>query len=104
MTHDSVPAYGRWVLVLACVRRAQYDGFVLIMSGFLLLWRTLLTLEMFPILVWMYVRLSIIEERESERAFGPIWRDYATRTPRFFPHFGSAERAHRGDLQPTAKP
>ena len=48
----------------ARVRHPQYDGFVLIMFGFLLQWPTLLTLAMFPILVWMYVRLGIAEERE----------------------------------------
>ncbi len=31
----------------------QYDGFILIMLGFLLQWPTLLTLLMFPILVVM---------------------------------------------------
>jgi protein-S-isoprenylcysteine O-methyltransferase Ste14 len=67
-------------------------------------WPTLLTLAMFPILVWMYVRLAITEERDSERAFGQVWRDYATRTPRFFPRFNTAEGAHGGDPHPTARP
>jgi protein-S-isoprenylcysteine O-methyltransferase Ste14 len=58
---------------------------------------------MFPILVWMYVRLAITEERDSEQAFGQVWRDYAALTPRFFPHFGSGEAAHGGDPHPTAK-
>ncbi len=88
----------------ARVRHPQYDGFVLIMFGFLLQWPTLLTLAMFPILVWMYVRLAITEERDSERAFGQVWRDYAAHTPRFFPHFGAPEGAHGGDPHPTAKP
>jgi protein-S-isoprenylcysteine O-methyltransferase Ste14 len=88
----------------ARVRHPQYDGFVLIMFGFLLQWPTLLTLVMFPILVWMYVRLAITEERDSERAFGQVWRDYAAHTPRFFPQFGTAEGAHGGDPHPTARP
>jgi protein-S-isoprenylcysteine O-methyltransferase Ste14 len=83
----------------ARVRHPQYDGFVLIMFGFLLQWPTLLTLAMFPILVWMYVRLAIVEERDSERLFGQAWRDYAARTPRFFPRFGTRDSAHRGDLR-----
>jgi len=33
----------------------------------------------------MYVRLSIAEERDSEKAFGQAWRDYAAETPRFIP-------------------
>lgn len=88
----------------ARVRHPQYDGFVLIMFGFLLQWPTLLTVAMFPILVWMYVRLAIAEERDSERLFGPMWRDYAARTPRFFPHFGTPKDAPRSAPQPTAKP
>jgi protein-S-isoprenylcysteine O-methyltransferase Ste14 len=67
------------------VRHPQYIGFVAIMFGFLLQWPTLLTLAMFPVLVVMYVRLAIAEERDSEMAFGQAWRDYASQTPRFIP-------------------
>lgn len=67
------------------VRHPQYVGFVLIMFGFLLQWPTLLTLAMFPVLLWMYLRLSIREEREAKKAFGEAWRHYAEKTPRFFP-------------------
>ena len=81
----------------ARVRHPQYDGFVLIMFGFLLQWPTILTLAMFPVLVWMYVRLAKTEERDSERVFGQAWRDYAGRTPRFFPRLGPVSRPHPGD-------
>src|SRR3972149_5432180 len=47
----------------ARIRHPQYAGFVLIMFGFLLQWPTILTLGMFPILVWVYVRLARREER-----------------------------------------
>jgi len=43
------------------------------------------TLGMFPILVWMYVRLARTEERDAEAYFGERWREYAARTPRFIP-------------------
>ena len=69
----------------ARVRHPQYDAFVLIMFGFLLQWPTILTLLMFPVLVWMYVRLARIEERDADAYFGERWRDYAARTPRFIP-------------------
>jgi protein-S-isoprenylcysteine O-methyltransferase Ste14 len=36
----------------AHVRHPQYVGFILVMLGFLLQWPTLLTLAMFPLLVW----------------------------------------------------
>lgn len=67
------------------VRHPQYIGFVAIMAGFLLQWPTLLTIAMFPVLVVMYVRLAINEERDSEAAFGDAWRHYAAVTPRFIP-------------------
>jgi len=42
------------------------------MFGFLLQWPTPLTLAMFPVLVWMYSRLSTHEERETEKHSAPI--------------------------------
>ncbi len=65
------------------------------MLGFLFQWPTLVTLAMFPVLVFMYVRLALREERDSEREFGQLWRDYAQRTPRFFPRFNKADESHR---------
>jgi protein-S-isoprenylcysteine O-methyltransferase Ste14 len=69
----------------ARVRHPQYDGFVLIMFGFLLQWPTLVTLAMFPILVVTYIRLARREEREVRSAFGAAWDAYAAVTPAFFP-------------------
>ena len=69
----------------AKIRHPQYDAFVLIMFGFLLQWPTLLTLLMFPVLVWMYVRLAHTEERDAEVRFGAQWREYAAHTSRFIP-------------------
>jgi protein-S-isoprenylcysteine O-methyltransferase Ste14 len=76
--------------VYARVRHPQYVGFILIMFGFLIQWPTILTLLMFPVLVFMYVRLARSEERQTEQDFGQDWRDYAARTPRFFPRFAGA--------------
>ena len=53
--------------------------------GFLLQWPTLLTMAMFPVLVWMYRRLAIIEEAEMPARFGPEYEDWAARSPRFVP-------------------
>jgi protein-S-isoprenylcysteine O-methyltransferase Ste14 len=72
----------------ARVRHPQYAGFVLIMFGFLLQWPTLVTLVMFPILVFMYVRLALWEEREVRAQFGAEYERYAARTPRFVPRLG----------------
>ena len=54
-----------------------------------------MTLAMFPVLVFMYVRLALREERDSEREFGELWRNYAQRTPRFLPRFNKAEQGGR---------
>ena len=69
----------------ARIRHPQYAAFVLIMLGFFVQWPTLLTLVMFPLLVWMYLRLARREEREVEDEFGEVYRRYAAATPAFFP-------------------
>ena len=69
----------------ARMRHPQYVGFVLIMFGFLLQWTTLVTLLMFPILVWMYGRLAMAEEKEMRARYGALYDAYASRTPRFLP-------------------
>jgi protein-S-isoprenylcysteine O-methyltransferase Ste14 len=44
---------------------------------------------MFPILVAMYGRLAVTEEREMRERFGAEFEAYAARTPRFFPALGN---------------
>jgi protein-S-isoprenylcysteine O-methyltransferase Ste14 len=75
----------------AWVRHPQYVGFVVIMIGFLLQWPTLATLLMFPVLVWIYVRLARREEVASAQEFGDAWRTYAQATPAFIPRFGAPD-------------
>jgi protein-S-isoprenylcysteine O-methyltransferase Ste14 len=75
------------------VRHPQYLAFIAIMLGFFVLWPTLLTLLMFPVLVFMYVRLAHREEREVAAKFGDTWREYADRTPRWFPRIGGRTEA-----------
>jgi methanethiol S-methyltransferase len=73
----------------ARVRHPQYAGFVAIMLGFLLQWPTILTLAMFPVLVVMYARLAILEERDMRAQFGNTYKAYAERTPRFVPRLSA---------------
>jgi Cu+-exporting ATPase len=83
----------------ARVRHPQYDAFVVIMIGFLLQWPTLVTLAMFPVLVWVYVRLAKREEEAARAEFGAAWDAYAGAVPRFLPRFGrgtDAAGSHRG--------
>ena len=76
----------------AHIRHPQYVAFIAIMFGFLLQWPTILTLAMFPVLVFMYSRLAIGEEREMRAQYGETYGRYAAATPAFFPHLGGATR------------
>jgi protein-S-isoprenylcysteine O-methyltransferase Ste14 len=69
----------------ARVRHPQYVGFLAIMVGFLLQWPTIPTIVMFPVLVYIYWRLSIQEEASVAAAFPAAWAAYARQTPRFVP-------------------
>ncbi len=71
----------------ARIRHPQYVAFILIMFGFLLQWPTILTLLMFPVLVYMYVRLARREEREVATEFGAAYARYADATPAFSPRW-----------------
>jgi protein-S-isoprenylcysteine O-methyltransferase Ste14 len=79
--------------IYSYVRHPQYIGFVLVMFGFLLQWPTLLTLAMFPVLVFMYVRLARTEEREAMAEFGDQYRAYMQRVPAFLPRLGARHSA-----------
>ena len=76
------------------VRHPQYVGFILVMLGFLLQWPTLLTLAMFPVLVWMYVRLARAEEQQVIAELGDAYRQYAARVPAFIPRLTGPRSAH----------
>lgn len=71
----------------ARLRHPQYLAFILILLGFLLQWPTLLTLLMFPVLTWMYVRLARREEREALAEFGEAYARYMAATPAFIPRW-----------------
>lgn len=85
----------------AWVRHPQYDGFILIMLGFLLQWPTIPTLVMFPILVYVYARLARREEQEIRTQFGDEWDRYAANTPAFIPRLGrrSHPQGHQGSAR-----
>ena len=72
----------------ARIRHPQYVAFIMIMFGFLLQWPTILTVFMFPVLTYMYVRLARHEEQEVVKEFGEEYARYAARTPAFFPRRG----------------
>lgn len=67
------------------VRHPQYVGFILVMFGFLLQWPTILTLAMFPVLTFMYVRLARDEEHDAKSEFADEYDRYAADVPAFVP-------------------
>jgi protein-S-isoprenylcysteine O-methyltransferase Ste14 len=77
----------------ARIRHPQYVGFVLIMTGFLVQWPTLVTLAMYPILVFMYARLAKREEADMLAQFGEDYRRYRDAVAAFIPRLGAQENA-----------
>jgi protein-S-isoprenylcysteine O-methyltransferase Ste14 len=69
----------------AWVRHPQYIAFTTILLAFLLMWPTILTLVMFPILVAMYIRLARKEENAARAEFGQEYLEYSQNTPAFIP-------------------
>jgi len=69
----------------ARVRHPQYVAFVVIMFGFLMQWPTILTLAMFPVLLVVYWKLALSEEKAAQAEFQGEYDAYAAKTPRFIP-------------------
>ncbi len=71
--------------VYGIIRHPQYLGFILITTGMLIHWPTLLTLIMFPILVAAYVHLAKKETKELAERFGEEYKRYKSLVPAFIP-------------------
>lgn len=69
------------------IRHPQYLAFMIIMFGFLLQWPTIPTLVMFPILIYIYVRLARHEEGDALAMFNEQYRNYIKKTPAFIPRW-----------------
>jgi len=73
--------------IYAYIRHPQYTGFLLITLGLLIEWATIPLLLMWPTLVWMYIRLARMEEKEVEQQFGGAYTNYRATTGMFLPRF-----------------
>jgi protein-S-isoprenylcysteine O-methyltransferase Ste14 len=71
--------------IYAHVRHPQYMGLLLLTIGINVLWVTISTIILWPILAIMYFRLAKEEEKTMEEKFGEIYRKYKTRVPMFIP-------------------
>lgn len=78
----------------ALVRHPQYCGFLLVMAGFLIMWPTLSTLILFPIMVMVYFRLSRLEEKLVRAEFGSDYDTYANHVPAYIPCFRARTNHH----------
>ena len=65
------------------------------MTGFMFQWPTLVTLAMFPILVFMYARLANREEADMLAQFGDEYRRYVAAVPAFIPKLGSSSTVNQ---------
>jgi protein-S-isoprenylcysteine O-methyltransferase Ste14 len=70
----------------AYVRHPQYVGFLLITLGMNVMWLTIITLAMWPILVVVYYKLAKTEEKDAEAEFGEEFREYKRKVPGWIPH------------------
>ena len=67
------------------VRHPQYLGFLLLTLGMNVLWITISSLLLWPILAILYYRLAKEEEKEMEERFGEEYRKYKHMVPMFIP-------------------
>lgn len=67
------------------VRHPQYTGIFIAVIGQLIHWPTVLTLILAPLIVLLYWRLAVKEERHMLEKFGAEYSAYAANTPRFIP-------------------
>lgn len=67
------------------IRHPQYTGLILISLGMLIEWATIPMLLLFPIMVYIYVRLAKREEGDMINEFGDEYKQYMKKTKMFLP-------------------
>jgi protein-S-isoprenylcysteine O-methyltransferase Ste14 len=67
------------------IRHPQYTGLMLLSLGMMIEWATLPLLILFPVMIFMYVRLAKREERDMTDEFGEEYVAYCRRTKMFIP-------------------
>ena len=68
------------------IRHPQYTGLLLLSFGMMVEWATLPLLILYPVMVFMYVRLAKKEEQDMIAEFGTDYQNYMKRTTMFIPH------------------
>ena len=67
------------------IRHPQYLGFLFITMGMNILWVTLSTLALWPVLAFLYYRLAKEEDKQNEEEFGENFKTYKNNVPMFIP-------------------
>lgn len=67
------------------IRHPQYAGLLLLSFGMMVEWATLPLLILYPVIVYMYVRLAKREEKDMLVEFGDEYREYMKETKMFIP-------------------
>ena len=71
--------------VYSVVRHPQYTGIMLAVFGQVIHWPTVITLLLFPLIAWAYIRLAKREELALTERFGEEYQTYRQRVPMLFP-------------------
>ncbi|TLZ83941.1 MAG: isoprenylcysteine carboxylmethyltransferase family protein [Methanobacteriota archaeon] len=71
--------------IYTVIRHPQYLGFMLVTLGQFLVWPTIATAILWPLLAVLYYRQAKREEAKLFEKFGERFREYASKTPMFLP-------------------
>ncbi|MFH2030775.1 MAG: isoprenylcysteine carboxylmethyltransferase family protein [Bacteroidota bacterium] len=71
--------------IYSYIRHPQYSGLFLISVGMLIQCSTLLTILLWPFLIFAYYRLPLKEERDVLEMFGNEYLNYKSSVPAFIP-------------------
>jgi len=71
--------------VYRVIRHPQYAGLMLLSLGMMIEWATLPMLLLYPVMIFMYVRLAKREEKDMLSEFGDAYRTYMEKTKMFIP-------------------
>lgn len=85
--HDASPDTLVTDGIYSHIRHPQYVGMFLITVGLLIQWPTVITVIMWPVLMYAYHKLSMSEEKLLEQKFGEKFHEYKRRVPAYMPGF-----------------
>jgi protein-S-isoprenylcysteine O-methyltransferase Ste14 len=67
------------------IRHPQYLGFILVASGWIFAWPTVISLILYPFLVVLYIHQALSEDKILKQKYGQTFLRYKKKTGLFFP-------------------